>query len=236
MIVILAAIGIVAVTCAIHGAVGFGMNLMAVPVLALLDPVFVPGPMLVAGLALSTLIVLREPASVDRQVGWAVAGLVPGTLLAVVLLAAVPASRLTVPMGVLVLVAVAVSLMRVELRPGAVSLTGAGIASGFLATAASIGGPPMAMVYARSAGSRLRSNLAAFFIVSALFSIVALSVFGHFPRDAWAASALLLPGVVLGFLSSGPLRSLVDSGHTRPAVLTLSALAGVAAIVQGLLG
>jgi hypothetical protein len=41
--------------------------------------------------------------------------------------------------------------------------------------------------------------------------------------------------VVVGFLASGPLRPLVDRGHTRPAVLRLSALAGVGAIVDGLL-
>jgi hypothetical protein len=40
--------------------------------------------------------------------------------------------------------------------------------------------------------------------------------------------------VVVGFLFSGLLRPLVDNGRTRPAILGLSALAGVGAVVEGL--
>ena len=230
------AVLVVAVSCAVHGAVGFGMNLLAVPVLAVLDPVFVPGPAVAAGLVLSVLIVVREPVSLDRKLGWAVAGLLPGTLLAVALLAVVPATALAAPTGVLVLVAVALSVLRLDLTPDRTSLTVAGVASGFLATAASIGGPPLALVYAKTQGARLRTNLSGFFVVAAVVALVALLVSGHFGSEAWRASALLLPGVVLGFVASGPLRPLVDRGHTRPAVLSLSALAGVVAIVQGLTG
>ena len=212
------------------------MNLLAVPVLAVLDPVFVPGPAVAAGLVLSVLIVGREPAPVDRRLGWAVAGLVPGTFLAVLLLAVVPASDLALPTGVLVLVAVALSALRLDLAPDRVPLALAGVASGFLATAASIGGPPLALVYAKAHGPRLRTNLSAFFVVAAVVALVGLIASGHFGLSAWRASAVLVPGVVLGFLASGPLRPVVDRGRTRPAVLSLSAVAGVVAIVQGLSG
>jgi uncharacterized protein len=230
------ATAVVALSCAVHGAVGFGMNLLAVPVLALLDPVFVPGPAVAAGLLLSVLVLRREPARIDRQLGWAAAGLLPGTILAVLLLAAVPAEDLAAPTGVLVLVAVALSVVRLDLAPGRTTLTLAGIASGFLATAASIGGPPLALVYAQSHGARLRANLSAFFVLAGAVALVALLGSGHFGPSAWKASVVLLPGVVLGFLASGPLRPVVDRGHTRPAVLALSALAGTVAIVQGLTG
>ncbi len=225
---------VVAVACAIHGAVGFGVNLLAVPVLAVLDPVFVPGPAVAAGLVLSLLMVVREPASVDPQLGWAVVGLVPGNALALLLLAAVPSSELAVPTGILVLLAVVLSAVRLDLTPSRVSLAVAGTASGFMATAAAIGGPPLALVYAGDHGSRLRSNLSAFFIVTGAVSLLVLLVSGHFGADAFKASAVLLPGVVLGFLLSGPIRGVVDRGHTRGAVLTLSAVAGTLAIVQGL--
>jgi uncharacterized protein len=115
-----------------------------------------------------------------------------------------------------------------------VSLTLAGTASGFMATAAAIGGPPLALLYAGSSGSRLRSNLSAFFVVTGVVSMLVLTGSGHFGADAWKSTAVLLPGVVVGFLASGPLRSLVDRGHTRAAVLALSAVAGAIAIVQGL--
>ena len=236
MLTLTAACVVVAVACAVHGAVGFGMNLLAVPVLAVLDPALVPGPAVAAGLVLSVLIVAREPAPVDRRLGWAVVGLVPGNALALVVLATVPVSALAVLTGVLVLVAVAASAVRLDLSPDRGSLFGAGTASGFLATAAAIGGPPLALVYARSSGPRLRSNLSAFFVVTAATSLVALAVTGHFGAEAWRSSAVLVPGVLVGFLASGPIRGFVDRGRTRPAVLILSAVAGVVAIVQGLLG
>lgn len=212
------------------------MNLLAVPVLALLDPVFVPGPAVVAGLLLSVLVLWREPTRIDRGLAWAAVGLLPGTLLAVLLLAVVPAGELTAPTGVLVLVAVALSALRVDISPGRTSLALAGTASGFLATAASIGGPPLALVYARSHGARLRANLSAFFVLAAVVALAGLVVSGHLGAEEWRASAVLLPGVVLGFVASGPLRSVVDRGRTRPAVLAMSALAGVVAVVQGLSG
>jgi uncharacterized protein len=235
MTALVVAVVVVAVTSAVHGAVGFGMNLLAVPVLVVLDPSFVPGPAVAAGLVLSALVAGRERAPLDRRLGWAVLGLVPGTLLALGLLALVPAESLAAPMGALVLVAVIVSAIRVELSPTAVTLAVAGVASGFLATAGSIGGPPIALVYAHEHGPRLRSNLSVFFVVTASASLVALAAAGHFGAHELRVSALFAPGVVVGFLASGPLRPLVDRGHVRPAVLWLSAAAGVGAIVQGVL-
>jgi uncharacterized protein len=229
------AVALVAVTSAVHGAVGFGMNLLAVPVLVVLDPTFVPGPAVAAGLVLSLLVAGRERAPLDRRLGWAVLGLVPGTLLALGLLALVPAESLAAPMGALVLVAVVLSAIRVKLSPTPVTLAVAGVASGFLATAASIGGPPLALVYAQSHGPRLRSNLSAFFVVTAAGSLVALAAAGLFGAHELRLSALFVPGVVVGFLASGPLRPLVDRGHVRPAVLWLSAAAGVGAILEGIL-
>jgi hypothetical protein len=215
--------------------VGFGMNLLAVPVLVVLDPTLVPGPAVALGLVLSALVAARERAPLDLRLGWAVVGLLPGTALALVLLALVPSDSLSAPLGAFVLVAVALSAVRLHLSPTRSALLIAGLVSGFLATAGSIGGPPLALVYARSPGAQLRSNLSTFFVVTALVSLGALVIFGHFGVHELKVSALLLPGVLVGFLASGLLRPLVDRGHTRAAVLWLSALAGVGAIAEGLL-
>jgi uncharacterized protein len=230
------AIMVVAATSAVHGAVGFGMNLLAVPFLAALDPSLVPGPAVAAGLVLSLLVLTRERAPLDRRLGWAVLGLAPGTVLGLVLLAALPKDGLSVATGILVLVAVGLSAVSVDMSPTRPALFTAGAASGFMATAAAIGGPPLALVYSRSKGSDLRAQLSAFFVVTAATSLAALAVSGHFGGSEAAASAFLLPGVLLGFLCSGPLRRVVDRGGVRTAVLGLSAFAAVLAIVQGLAG
>jgi hypothetical protein len=45
---------------------------------------------------------------------------------------------------------------------------------------------------------------------------------------------VLLPGVVIGYLVSGPTRRLVDRGYTRPIVLAVSAAGALALILREL--
>jgi hypothetical protein len=112
----------------------------------------------------------------------------------------------------------------------------AGTATGFLSTAAAIGGPPMALLYGRAGGARLRSTLSVVFVAASLVALGGLTVAGRFDSGDLTTSLVLLPGVLAGFLLSGPLRRRVDHGYTRPAVLTLSAVAALGAVLQGLLG
>ena len=234
MTAVIVAVLVVLVTSAVQGAVGFGMNLLAVPVLVLVDPRLVPGPVLLAGLALAFLVAVREREPLERQLGWALLGLVPGTAAALTLLSLVPPDALGLPMGVLVLLAVMLSALRLELSPTPPSLSVAGTASGFLATAAGIGGPPLALLYARAPGPRLRGNLSGFFVVTAAVSLLALVLTGHFGLRDLRLSLPLVVGALAGFVASGPLRSVVDRGHTRGAVLLLSAAAALVAIGEGL--
>lgn len=190
MAVFLLAFVVVTVCAAIHGSVGFGLNLLAVPLLLLVDPALVPGPALAAGLV----------------------------------------------MGVLVLAAVVLSATRWQPVPSRPALLVAGTATGFLSTAAAIGGPPAALLYGRSDGARLRSTLSVVFVAASLVVLGALAAVGRFGGAELRTSLVLLPGVVVGFLLSGPLRRLVDRGNVRPAVLGLSTVAALAAIAEGLVG
>ena len=236
LLAFLLALVVVTVCAAIHGSVGFGLNLLAVPLLLLVDPALVPGPALAAGLVMAVLVAGRELGAVDRRTPWAVAGLVPGTVAGVALLAVVPEDALSVALGVLVLAAVVLSATSWQPTPSRPALLVAGTATGFLSTAAAIGGPPMALLYGRSEGARLRSSLSVVFVAASLVALVALAAVGRFGGTELRTSLALLPGVVLGFLLSGPLRRLVDRGNVRPAVLALSTVAALAAIAEGLLG
>ena len=228
---------VVALACTVHGAVGFGMNLLAVPVLILLDPHLVPGPVVALGLALSLATLVRERSHWDPRLWWAVLGLVPGTAAALALLHVVSKDLLTVVIGALVLVAVAMSALRVHVHPRSTTLSVAGAASGFLATAGGIGGPPVALVYAESEGPRLRSNLSAFFVITGVVSLAALAAVGDFTAREARTTVVLLPAAAVGFVASGYLRRFVDgTDRARACVLLLSALAGVGAIFVGLTG
>ena len=62
----------------LQGVLGFGGGLFAVPILALIHPDFVPGPVLMVNPLLSGLLSMRERGSVDRHgLRWALTGRIP---------------------------------------------------------------------------------------------------------------------------------------------------------------
>jgi uncharacterized membrane protein YfcA len=226
---------LVAGAACIQGAAGFGMGLVVAPILTLLDRSFVPAPVILAVLPLTILVAVRDWAHLDRRgLGWAIAGRLPGTLAGAAAVAALSHHALAVFLGVAVLLAVGASLVTPAFQPSPGALVSAGFASGFMGTATSIGGPPMALVYQGSKGPTFRSTLATYFAVGATISLAALAVAGELGAHELRLGALLWPGMLLGFVLSKPLTKVLDRGHTRPMVLGISALAALALLAQEL--
>jgi uncharacterized membrane protein YfcA len=132
----------VAVGACLQGAVGFGLSLLAVPILLLVDPSLVPVPLIVASLTINVGSSYRNRGGIDGAVRWALLGSMPGTVLGAYAIAVLPQRPLAITLGVLVLAAVAVSASGLEVAPTTGSLLAAGAISGFTGTASSIGGPP----------------------------------------------------------------------------------------------
>ena len=231
----LAANAAVAFGATVQGAVGFGMALVAAPLLVLIRPDLVPGPLLMNGLALTLLVARRERDAIDLLgVRWALVGRVPGVALGALALASISAQGMALWVGLSVLAGVALGFSRVRLAPSPRILLGAGLVSGVFGTVASIGGPPLALVYQYESGPRLRGTLAGYFVVGALMSLVALIAVGRYGAGELGWTLALLPGTVLGFACSGRLTNWVDAGRTRRAVLGITAAAGVAAVLRSL--
>ncbi len=219
----------------VQGAVGFGLNLVAVPLLLWIDPSLVPGPVLVAALVLTILILRRERKAVDfTGLGWAFAGRLPGTGLGVAALLVVPAASLSLVFASLVLIAVLISASGVHVRPTWRTLLVAGALSGFMSTTSAVGGPPMALVYQEAAGPRLRGTLAGYFVAGALISIFALTAAGRFGAVEARASLALIPGILIGFALSRRAARRLDAGMIRPAVLLVAGLASGSVLVRQL--
>ena len=128
---------------ALQGSVGFGFAIVAAPVLFLVDPLWVPGPIIFSALVLTSLTAIRERDAIDyRGFAWGLAGRLPGTFAGAALVSAISAEQLATPLGLLVLLAVAISASTARFEPGPRTLFGAGVLSGFMGTASSIGGPP----------------------------------------------------------------------------------------------
>ena len=86
---ILIAAGAMTVGCAFQAAVGLGFALVAAPILALVDPQFVPGPLLLAGAALAAIMAHNERAAIDRPLlSVCLIGLAAGTVIGTVALQA----------------------------------------------------------------------------------------------------------------------------------------------------
>ena len=217
------------------GSIGFGLGLFASPILILIDERFVPAPILLVTWVLTTFLILREPHAIDiHGLKWAIVGRTLGTVVAATVLALFPRDRMAFLFGVLVLLGVTMSLSGLRLRPSRPVLIGAGATSAVMGTIASIGGPPMALLYQDASGDRLRATMSSFFWIGTVMSLIVLRAVGRFGEDELRLALLILPSVMLGLLASRWTSAVVDRGYTRTVALSLAAAAGLAVIVRQL--
>lgn len=219
----------------VQGSVGFGLGLVAAPVLTMLDPTLMPGAIQVVNATLPLFTLAAEWRRVDwRGLGFAVLGRLPGSAIGALIVVYISVSTLGILVGIMVLAAVALTAWAVTLPRNGVTITTAGFISGITGTATGIGGPPMALVYQSAKGPQIRATLAMFFFLSATQSLVILKVVDHLPAKALLSGALLIPFMIAGFLVSGPLRRYLDAGRVRTAILCVAAVSALALIVQSL--
>ncbi|MEZ9489599.1 TSUP family transporter, partial [Vibrio breoganii] len=96
----------------IQTATGFGMAVVAAPVLIIIYPELIPGPLIVVGLVLA----LINAFKYREHISWAslqsaIIGLVPGTLAGAMLLYLFDVAQFSIFVGVVVLLAVMISLL-----------------------------------------------------------------------------------------------------------------------------
>jgi uncharacterized membrane protein YfcA len=231
----LVASAVVMTGAALQGSAGFGFALLSSPILGWVEPRLVPAPLVVAVTLLLVLTAWRERSAVDlKGLGWVLGGRVPGTLLGAVALELLSERALTVMLGVLVLVAVGVSLRSVRLERRPPLLLAAGVLSGLMGTTAALGGPAVAVLYQHERGALVRATLATYVLVGALMSMAALVIVGRLGRQELGLALGLLPGIALGFGGSRWTSRWLDRGYTRAAVLGIAALAGLGSVIHGL--
>lgn len=225
----------VLVGATLQGAIGFGLGLLAAPILMLINPRFVPASILLSTLIATTVFVAREHHAIDREgLTWAIAGRVPGTVVAAAVLALMPAEHMATLFGALTLSGVAMSVSGIQFHPHRPQLVVAGFLSGVMGTIASIGGPPMALVYQRAEGPRLRATMGSFFWIGTILSLGALWPIGRLGMEDLRLTAILMPALLVGLVTSRWAARTLDRGHTRKAVLIAAAVAGVIVIIRSL--
>ncbi len=219
----------------IQAAIGFGVNLVFVPVLALVLPHRLPATAVLLAIPLSAIVLRHEHHALDRRgFRWIALGYLPGALVGAAVVVVVPTHALQVLIALAILAAVVASVRAP--RIGLTRRTGfaGGVASGVTGTAAGIGGPPLALLYQHHEGSTVRSTLAAASLFGTCVSIVALAVARLVSLADCELALALAPFVLVGTLLGRRAHVLLDRGWLRPAVLTFATISSLGVLVSAL--
>lgn len=234
MIAVLLAAAAVAVAVAIQLASGSGFGLLAAPLLLLVEPDAVPVPLL-----LVTVPVMLVAAWQDRtglaggfELGRVVIAAVPAAVVAAAMAPAALAPAVVLMLGILEVVVAGAALAGWRLPEAPLVAPAAGVASGTLAALVATPGLPVLVVYRNANPSAYRANLAVYYLVITVASIGLILGLRGIGTDALAATARLLPGVLVGWPLGVWLGRRIAARQLRPVGLTLAALAGAALIVK----
>jgi uncharacterized membrane protein YfcA len=228
--------GAVMLASCLQASIGFGIGMLAAPIIALVDPRLIPGTLIMVATLVTLIVAVREREDIDLHgTGWALVGRVPGTIAGALLLAMLPQRALTVMLAGVVLVGVVLTSVGWIPTPRRRNVVLAGATSGVLGTATSIGGPPMALVWQRNSGARLRGTMSGFFLVGSLMSIAALALTGAIDGRTVLAFAALVPAAVAGYLLSRRINHYLDPQRLRWLAIGASTVGAVVLIGRELL-
>ena len=219
----------------VQGTIGFGLNLIAAPVAALVQPDALPAAMIIMSLPMTAGSAAREFAHIDREgVAWATLGRLPGVVLGGVIVSRLEPEALAPWIGGMVVVASLMSLSAANIPITALSTALVGTVAGVMGTTSSIGGPPLALLYQRAPGPVLRSTLGATFLIGSGLSLTALAIADRVHAWHWGLGIALTPAVAIGLIGSRGLHAQVDAGWLRRCIVGLACLAGLAVMLRGL--
>lgn len=236
LVVVAVAVGIAALVQVLSG---FGFALLAVPLMALAVPTreaVVVSTLLGAGVSTWQAWHLRRHTVrvlARRLVGAAYLGMPLGLLIFV----SVDDSILRLLLGVAVLVAVGLLIVRVDLSSAPRSLDyAAGFVSGVLNTSLSTNGPPLAFTLQarRLAPDAFRATINTVFALSNVLGVSLFVAAGKVDRDGLLAALIAVPALFLGQVIGLPLRRFVSPERFRVMVILLLVLAACSAIASAL--
>lgn len=220
----------------VQGCTGAGLGMVAAPILLLINPLFVPGPLLALGVLLCVMICVREWQSIDRRgLSIALVGRIAGSIFAGCTFSLLSIAGYDLLFGILVLGAVLLSNTGWRARPTVSNLLTAGTVSGFMGTLTTIGSLPIVLVYQHDAPATIRSTIAAYLALGASFSLAVLATVGKFGSAQILTSLLFLPPMAAGFWISNHVIPHMNPTRTRRAVLGVAGASAIVLISKALL-
>lgn len=231
---LLLALLVICVGAMVQASIGIGLNLFSVGLLALIHPVFAPGPVLVHSFLLSLAASARLHRDIDyRALGLSVLGVAVGTVLAAVLLSQIGREGLPQVLGAITVAAALLTVAGMKLKISAASIIGATTAAGIMGTIAGAHGAPVALLYQGETPKRVRAALLPFFAIANPLALGALIWAGLFGWPETVASIILLPGMIAGFLAAPILTRMLSPPVIRVCLITISGISGLLLLIKG---
>lgn len=218
----------------VQGVAGFGLAIVAAPLLALIHPEFVPGPVLcfaMVSAALNAWAYRKDLALGELTI--ALIARIPGTLLAMAVLLVASPAILSIMVGLSVLAAVGLSIRMPLIERSSKVMFIAGFMSAFMGTTTAIGGPPMALAYQSATGAQARANMGGYTLLGMATSLLALLVIGRFTRDQFIITLVMIVPVLLGFRLATIVAPLIRPIWLRRSLLVLCSVSAAAALAKG---
>lgn len=238
--VVLAGLLTVAAAGVVSGVTGFGLSLVATPLLLLILPPRTVVPMMLVHGSLNNLMILLESGrSADLRRIWPLmlTGLL-GVPLGAYLLVVCDVDALKALIGAAVALSALAFLAGLKVRVTRERLVSApvGFVSGLLNGSTGMSGPPVILFFANQGMEKrvFRASLAAYFMALNLATIPAYAVGGLFTRQVLGYAALFAPALALGVLAGMRLALRVEEGLFRRVTLVVVLGTGLLAVATGL--
>jgi len=208
---------------ALQSMSGFGLAVIASPILVIINPNFLPAPILALGCILSLLNCIRYRQQLHfSNIKLALVARIPGSILGILLLALLPPIFFAVGFSLLIMLSVLLTYRRIDIHHCERNLVIAGFFSGLMGTTTSVGGPPIALVYQNSNLSTLRAELGLFFLIGTLVSLAMLFVSGNINYAQVELTLPLVPALFVGFFLSFYLDKYLGQRYLKPLIATIS--------------
>lgn len=220
--------------CAIQTALGFGMAVVAAPIIVLFKPEWVPIILTIVALILSLQNSWNQRTGIEwRHISPAMISRIPGTIIGAGILSILPVQLLQIAVAGMVFVAIFVTAIAKPFPSTAKNLSIAGFLSGIAGTTTSIGGPPMALVMQHGDSHNTRANLSIYFAYSCVTSLISYQIIGLMTPTLWLIGFSFVPVALAGYLIGIKARPWVDQ-RFRSLLLVLCSFSAVIALIGAL--
>jgi uncharacterized membrane protein YfcA len=220
----------------VQTALGFGLAVVAAPILVILNPEWVPIIITALALLLSIFNSIDQRHALEiRQLALPFITRLPGTACGAWLLLQLDTKALQIMVAACVLLAVIITAKGKQFSYSAKKLGLAAFISGITGTTTSIGGPPMALVMQHGTPNTVRANLSFYFVYSCIVSLLAYAYLGLITITHIYTTLSFLPVCILGYVTGIKSRPYVDAGRFRPLLLILCSISATIALLGTLL-